>query len=613
MFDFVERHKRFFQVFLGLIGITFLTWGLESYTRYGGRETVATVNGSEISKREFDDQLRAQQEQLRRMLGNQVDPAMLETPEMRQAVLEQLIAQRVVALEAAKRNLFMSREAVIEAITKAPEFQENGKFSPALYSAYLTQRGISDQRNVAEMQAQLPLGRLVGAIGETAIVPRTVVAKLAAIEAEKREVSEARIPARQFLDQVKIDEAQAKAYYEAHLDEFRTPERVRAEYVVLSADALVKQDPVSEEEIRKAYESRAAVFRVEEQRRASHILVKAKEEAEKLAAELKQNAGRFAELAKQHSQDPGSGEKGGDLGWFARGAMVKPFEDTVFAMKQGELRVVQSEFGFHVVRLTGVQEGKSRPYEEVKKELAAELVKQKGQRKYAESVEAFSNTVYEQSESLKPVAERFKLPVQASGWIARAPGQEHGPLDHPKILAALFSSDALQNKRNTDAVEVAPHTLVAARVLEHQPAQQRKFEEVKEDIVQLLRRQQAAEVAQKDGAAKLEQLRKGESPVTWSAPKFVSRREPQGYPPEVLRAVVSADTSKLPAYVGLPIPEAGYLLVRITKVLAGEPIDEKQAAARVASLVGAAEFESYVASLKGRAEVTVSSPNVEKK
>src|SRR5205085_7324303 len=297
------------------------------------------------------EQLRQQQERLRRMFGGRLDPAVLDTPEARRAVLDQMIAQRLVAIEAAKRNLVMSRDAVIEAITQAPEFQENGKFSAALYSAYLQQRGLSDQANVAQLQSQLPLARLVGAISETAIVPHTVAERLAAIESQQREVSQASIPAKQFLAQVKVDPEKVKQYYEANPAQFRTPERVRAEYVMLSADSLAKQEPVTEDEIKQAYAQRAASFRVDEQRRASHILVKTKEEAERIYAEVKKNPARFAELAKQHSQDPGSAQKGGDLGWFGRGMMVKPFEDAVFDMKQGEIRLVPSEFGFHIVRL----------------------------------------------------------------------------------------------------------------------------------------------------------------------------------------------------------------------------------------------------------------------
>ena len=616
MFDFVQKYKRVMQVFLGLIAITFATWGIESYTQFrGGRDTVATVNGLDISQREFAEELRRQQEQLRRMFGGQVDPAMLDSPESRRAVLDAMINQRLVASETARAHMHMSREAVIDAITQAPEFQEEGKFSAAKYSAYLASRGISDQRNVAELQSEIPLARFVGAIAQTAIAPRSVATRLAALEAQKREVSEARFTLEQFLPQVKVDEAQVKAHYDKNLADYRTPERVRAEYVVLSAETLARQEPPTEAEIRAAYEARASQMRVGEQRRASHILVKTKEEAEKILAEVRRSPGRFAELAKKSSQDSGSAEQGGDLGWFGRGMMVKPFEDAAFKLGQNEMQVVESEFGFHVLRVTGLQAAKSRSLDEVRKELADELARQKGQRRFAEAAENFTNLVYEQADSLKPAAERFKLQVQTTGWIGKSARQELGALDNPKLLAALFSSDAINSRKNTDAIEVAPSTLVAARVVEHQPAAQRGFDEMKSEIADQLRRREASALALKEGEAKLAQLRKGQDGgVKWGAPRLVSRREAQGMSASMLRQVVAADTSKLPAYLGIPIPDAGYTLVRITRVL-DEPVNESdpQIAGRATALYGSAQYEAYLASLRARADIEINSKNLETK
>ena len=616
MFDLVTKNKRVIQVFLALIAITFATWGIESYTQFrSSRDTVASVDGMEISRREFAEELRRQQEQMRRMFGGAIDPALLDTPESRVAVLEGLISQRLLAREAARGHMIMSREAVIDAITSAPEFQEDGKFSTAKYSAYLASRGISDQGNVAELQSQIPLARVAGAISETAIAPRSVAARLAALEAQKREIAEVRISEKQFLPQVKIDEAQVKAHYDANQADYRTPERVRAEYVVLSAEALSRQDPPTEAEIKASYDSRANQFRVEEQRRASHILVKTKDEAEKILQEAKKAPARFAELAKKHSQDPGSAEKGGDLGWFGRGMMVKPFEEAAFKLGQNEMQVVESEFGYHVIRLTGVQPGKTRPYEDVKKELTDELARVKGQRRFAEAAETFSNLVYEQSDSLKPAAERFKLPVQQTGWISKSARQELGALDNPKLLAALFTSDAIKNRRNTDAIEVAPSTLVAARITDHQPAAQRSFEEMKGEIAEQLRRREASALALKEGTAKLEQLRKGQDAgLKWSAPRVVSRREAQGLSGNMLRQVMSADTAKLPVHIGVPLPDAGYALIRISKVI-DEPVKEgdPQVSARAAQLFGGAQYEAYIASLRAQADVEINQKNLEAK
>jgi peptidyl-prolyl cis-trans isomerase D len=199
--------------------------------------------------------------------------------------------------------------------------------------------------------------------------------------------------------------------------------------------------------------------------------------------------------------------------------------------------------------------------------------------------------------------------------VTKSPNQELGALDNPKLIAALFSSDALRNKRNTDAIEVAPGTLVSARVVEHQPAAQRNFDEVKKDIAAMLQRQEAAELARKEGAAKLEQLRKGmEAGVKWSAPKAVSRREPQGVPNEVLRPVMTADVSKLPAYIGLPAPDSGYLLMRISKVVEADPKKPSgDAAQRAAGLMGASQYDAYVASLRQQADVEINQANLERK
>ena len=614
MFDFVHKHRIFAQVLLAAIAVTFGVWGIGSYTHFiGGSDNVATVNGYDISQREFTEQLRRQQDSLRRMFRGQIDPSVLDTPEARRAVLDQMISQRVVLAEAGKRHLFISRKAVIDAITRAPEFQENGKFSPALYSAFLEQRGMSDAQNVVQLETELPMARLGRAVAQTAIVPHAVAERIAAIQAQKREIEQARIPAQQFLGQVKVDDAKVKEYYEAHKPEFVIPERVRAQYVVLSPQTLAKQETVSDAEIQAAYDARAKQYRVEEQRRASHILVKTKEEADKILAEVRKNPARFAELAKKDSQDPGSAAKGGDLGWFGRGMMVKPFEDAVFAMKQGETRVVKSEFGYHVVRVTGVQAARSRPLSEVRKDLADELAQQKGVKKFDEVAESFGNMVYEQPDGLGPVAERFKLQVQSTGWIERGKAQEAGALDNPKLLAALFSSDAIEHKRNTDAIEIAPNTLVSARVLEHQSARQQQFAEVKDEIVQRLRQSAAAELAHKDGEAKLAELRKGGNPVSWSAPREVSRGEAQGLPAQALRLVVSADVSKLPAYVGLPVSD-GYVLLRISKVTNPPPAGNPQElVAQTANMLGSADYEAYVASLKGRADISIDSANLGKK
>ncbi len=620
MFGFVQKHKRLIQIaFVLLIVPPFAFFGMESYTRsMSGTDDVASVDGAGISQREFAEDLRRQQERLRAAFGRGFDPAALDTPESRAALLESLVSQRLVAGAAQRGQLTLSDEELRETIAAIPAFQTDGSFSKSNYEALLRAQNMTPQMFEARLRYDLSLAQLTRSLAESAIVPRSVTERLAALQEQRREVSESLVAAQPYLAQVKLGEDQLQAYFAANAPEFLIPERVRAEYVVLSAESLGRQDPVSDAELKAAYEARAAQYKVEEQRRASHILLKTKEEADKLAAELRKAPGRFAELAKKHSQDPGSAEKGGDLGYFGRGMMVPAFEEAAWRQKEGETgSPVQSDFGWHVIRVTGVQAAKTRSLEETRAELAAELGRQKGTRRFAEAAETFSNMVYEQSDSLKPAAERYKLALQASGWVTRTPTAESGVLGNAKLLGALFAADSVKSRRNTDAVEVAPNVLVAARVLEHQPASQRKFAEVRGEIEQVLRRTEAARLAQKDGEAKLEALRKGaDAGVKWEVPKAVSRRSPQGVPSTALRQILAAGESKLPGYVGAARGEDGYMLYKVGRLLEPEAKPEAQKTAdlaRAAQQAGADQLEAYVASLRTRATVQVNKANLEKK
>ena len=618
MFDFVQNNKRLAQLILALLVLPFAFFGVESYTRSAGSASAAAVvDGVPVTMREYSDETRRQQDRIRQILGPNADMSAFDTPELRLAVLESLVSQRLLINEVAQAHLVASKDEVVAGITSAPEFQDNGKFSPERYGAYLRMMGLSDEGNVQKMRLEVPAARLTGAVAGSVILPRSVVERLAAIEAEKREVSESLIPAEGFARAAKPDDAAIKAYYEGNLAEFKRPERIRADFVVYSAETLGAADAPTEAEIKAAYDAKAGEYTVPEQRRASHILLPTKEEAEKVLAEVKKNPAQFAEIAKKRSQDTGSAPNGGDLGMNPRGGLAsKALDDAVFALAPNAVSdVVQTEFGFHIVKLTGVQSGSRKALEDVRKELAAEVSKQKAAKRFADGAEQFNNLAYEQSDSLKPAAERFKLKIQQTGWFSKQSPQEAGPLGHPKLLAALFSQDAIKQGRNTDAVEVAPGVLVAARVAEHQPEAQRPLEEVKAEIAQKLARREGAAQARKEGEAKLAALAKGgDAGLSWSPAKQVSRQELQGLPRNAVQRVMAADASKLPAYVGVDRGEQGYAIYRIGKVI---PADVKAALketqARLDRDAGAQQLEAYVASLRARAKVELHTQNLEQK
>jgi len=363
-----------------------------------------------------------------------------------------------------------------------------------------------------------------------------------------------------------------------------------------------------------------------EERQASHILITvdaqasaeqkqaARAKAEDLLKQVRQNPANFAELAKKNSQDPGSAAKGGDLGSFPRGAMVKQFDDAVFQMNVGDIAgPVETQFGYHIIKLTA---GKKQGFDDVKKQVETDFKRQKAGKKFGELAEQFNNLVFEQGESLKPAADALKLPVQSGGWTGRT-GGENKLLNNPKLLQAVFANDSIKNKRNTEVVDVGNSTLVSARVVEYKPAATRPLAEVSAEIVKRLTHQQAAQLAAKQGRELLAKLKQGGGEeVGWSAAKLVSRDNVQGYARPAVAEIFKADGGKLPSYVGYENPQGGYILMKITRIVEAETLDDakrKAAADELRQLIAQEELNAYVASLKLKADVKVVQESLEKK
>lgn len=630
MFEYIHNNRKLVQFFLALITLPFAFFGIESFvSSSAGGNAVATVGSIKISQQELQAALREQQERLRQQFGRDMPAAMMESPEVRRAVLENLITQRTLTQHAIKSHLAVGDAQLGEAIQSIPAFQDDGKFSRARYDAYVAGQGLSPQEFERRLRQEIMLQQALGAVREGTLTSNTSVDRWIAALQEVREISEAQLKPEQFIGQVKLAADASKKFYDANLKLFEAPEQLRAEYLVLSQEALAAQITVSDKEIADWYQAHADRYKQNEERQASHILINAGKDAneatvkaaqakaEDILAQLKRAPGDFAKLAKQHSQDPGSAVKGGDLGWFTRGAMVKPFEDAAFALKPNEISgIVRSDFGFHIIKLTAVKAEHARPLAEVRSEIGEELKRQAAAKKYAELAEAFNNTVYEQSDSLNPAAEKFKLTIQQSPWLGKtgAPGQ----LGNAKLLGALFSDDAIKNKRNTEAVEVAPNTLIAARVLEHKPAAQLPFDGVKANIEQRLVREEATKLALKEGEARLAKLSKGEAAeAAWGAARSVSRADNAGLSADALRAVFKADTAKLPAYAGAASPDGGYVLYRIAQVkpYAGGSDDARAKKLRqdYARIVAEEEFSAWVGSLRHKFPAEINKAALESK
>jgi peptidyl-prolyl cis-trans isomerase D len=626
MFDLVHKNKRLMQVVLALVALPFAFWGIDSYQRVMSRAgEVAEVSGQKIGEEEFSEALRQQQDRMRGVLGKNFDPAVFDSPAVRRELLEGMISQRLLMQYASRSYLVVPDETLIETTMSIPAFQVDGKFSRERYDAALQNERMSPETFDAALRRDLTVQQISGALADSGFVSKSAADQFALLRAQQREISEQRIQAD--ARGVQVASGAVRAFYDSNPARFQVPEEVQAEYVVLSADSLLASEQVDPGEVRKYYESNLSKYGEPEQRRASHILIsvksgateedkrKARERAEAIVARLRASPGSFAELAKKESGDPGSASQGGDLGFFSRGMMVRPFEEAAFHLKLGEISdPVESDFGFHIIKVTGIRPGKMKTFEQVRPEIELQLKKQQAGRHFAEAAETFSNLVYEQADSLQPAADKFKLAIQKAQGVTRQAASVPA-LNNPRLLAALFSEDSIKNHRNTEAVETSPGTLVSARVLSHKPASLRPFEEVKDGIAKALAQQEALGLARKQGSALLEDLRKGDSSkARFGASKVVSRDDPKGLLPAAIAQVFGADTSKLPAYAGVESGD-GYTVYRISRVVEVQPDEARRRSVQseLGRVAGALEFRSFLDALRADAKVEINREALEKK
>lgn len=626
-----ERAQSWFaKLILALITIPFALWGVDSYLR-GGADSVivAKVDSQKITKQEFNQVLKEQQERMRAAMGPSYDPAMMDKPEIRNAVVDNLVEQRLLLGGANKVGILVPDEMLARFISEIPEFQDGGKFSKVRYDTFLRNQGMNPPMFEMRLRQALATEQFKDGPINSMLVSRTSLDNLLRVSEQRREIAQVIIQPEQFMAQVKVTPADIKAYYEKHREEFRVPEQAKLEYVVLSVEELIQQESVADEDVKKYYDEHVAQFQEQEQRQASHILITvapnasesdkgtALSKAEKLFKEAKQSPASFAALAKKNSQDPGSADKGGDLGFFPRGAMVKSFDDAVFKMNAGDIvGPVQSDFGFHVIKLTAIKAGKARTLAETRDEIILELKKQKAGKRFAEVAETFSNAVYEQPDSLKPAADALKLKVQTSPWIGKN-GGDLALLNNGKLLQAIFSDEALKLKRNTEAVEVRPNALVSARVVEFKPATYKSMDELVAELTKRIQRESAEELAGKRGRDALEQLRQNKevSDLKWGAPIAISRQAAATLGQAAVGEIFRVDGGKLPAFVGVANPKGGYLLVRVNRVLEPEVLDDakkKGQLDRVRQVLAQEYSVAFVAGLKQKAEILIKKDQVEK-
>ena len=634
MFDFIRKHTKITMGLLFLLIVpSFILFGLDGYNR--SRDTgavVAKVDGKEILQTEWDRAHVREVERLRASMPS-LDPKLLDSPEARYATLERLVRDRVLIAAASTLKLNTSDQRLARELQDNPDIaalrRPDGSLDMDRYRQMLGTQGLSPEMFEASVRSDLSSRQVLMGVAGSGFTSKAAADAALNAYFEKREVQIARFDAADYSARLSPSDADLEQFYKSNEKLFQADEQANIEYVLLDVETIKKGMTVAEADLKAYYDQNAQRLSGTEERRASHILLaapksapeadrqKAKAAAAELLAQIKKTPDSFAELARKNSQDPGSAPAGGDLDFFPRGAMVKPFADAAFSMKKGDVSdIVETEFGYHLIKLTDIKAPKQRSFEEMKPELEADFKKQQAQKKFVETAEAFTNGVYEQADSLKPTAERLKLEIKVATGITRKPQPgATGALANPKFLNALFSPDAIEKKRNTEAVEVASNQLVSGRLTQYTPARTRPLAEVKEVVRQRWLAVRGAEEARKDGAAKLSAWKAAPASATLQGTVLVSRDTTQSprQSVQLVEAALKADTAVLPVFVGVDLGAQGYAVVKVVKVMARDPAQEavaQQERNQYAQWWTSAESLAYYTTLKERfkTEIKVAKP-----
>ena len=628
MFDFFRKYNKLVLVFLFLLIIpSFVLFGVERYQGDGQGEKVATVDGQAITQPQWDQEHRNEIDRIRQQ-NPSVDAALLDTAAARYATLERMVRDRVLAAAAAKSNMTVSEERLSRLFaedTGLASFRgADGKFDRA---QFMRATGRTPEQYEAAVRSDLSTQQVLLGVSGTAFATRGQTDAALNAFYDKREVQVARFNPADFTSKVTLNDADMQAYYDQQATQFQRPEQANIEYVVLDMDAVKKNIVLNEADVKSYYEQNKDRLGTKEERRASHILItapasapaadreKAKARAEQLLAELRKAPNTFADVARKNSQDPGSAEKGGDLDFVTRGAMVKPFEDAMFALKKNDISdVVETQFGYHIIKLTDIKPSSVQPFEQARAGIEKDLRTQQATVEFAKAADVFKDLLYQHADSLQPAADKLKLPILKAADVARTAGPgTTGVLASRSFLAALYAPDSLERKHNTDAIEVGASQLAAGRMTQYAAARRLPFAEVKDKVRAQLVAERASTLAKADGAAKLAAWQADPKASTFGAPITVSRLDVQSQPIPVVEAALRADTTKLPALTGVDLGVEGYAVVNVLKSIsraAPTPEVAQQEVGQIAQAVAGAESMAYYDMLKQRfkAEIIAKRP-----
>ncbi|WP_312601173.1 MULTISPECIES: SurA N-terminal domain-containing protein [Pseudomonas] len=603
------------KVIIGVIILLMALTGFEAIIRAGSHQgAVALVNGEEIRQTDLNQAVEMQRRSLAQRLGPNFDPALLDEKRLRDAALKALI-ERELLLQDAKSNKFAFSEAALDQlILQTPEFQVDGQFNAQRFDQTIAQMGYSRLQFREMLKQEMLMGQLRAGIAGTGFVTDAELNAFAALERQTRDFATHVVKADASKVAVTNDELQG--YYDDHRSEFMTPDQVVIDYIELKKSAFADKAQVKQEDLQALYQSETA--NLSEQRNAAHILIEVNdkvndEQAKAKIDEIKARLDRgedFAALAKKFSQDPGSANKGGELGYAGRGVYDPAFEEALYGLNKGDVSApVHSTFGWHLIKLLGVQEAKVPSLESMKPRLEAELKAREADRLFVDATRNLESAAFEASDLSQPAQEQG-LKVQTSKPFGREGGEE-GVIANRQVVQAAFSPEVLEDGANSNAIQLDDETAVILRVKEHRKPAQQSFDDVKDNIRSTLTKQKIAETARQQGETLIADLKAGKANTIkdWKVVEAATRNQ-EGVDPVVLQQVFRmnkpGDNSK-PTYAGVNLADGTYMVIRLTGVSVpqGTFTDEEKAMYRrfLSSRSGQEDFAAYRRALESKAEI----------
>lgn len=581
------------------------------------KNEAAKVNGEEISQNELSQAVDMQRRQLMQQLGKDFDASLLDEKMLRESALKGLIDRKLLLQGAEQSKFAFSEAALDQVILQTPEFQVDGKFSSDRFDQVIRQLGYSRMQFRQMLAQEMLIGQLRAGVAGSGFVTDAQVLAFARLEKQTRDFATLNIKADP--SAVKLTDDEVKAYYDEHAKEFMTPDQVVIDYLELKKASFFDQVAVKDEDLQAAYQKEIA--NLSEQRRAAHILIEvndktteaqAKAKIEEVQARLAKGE-KFEALAKEFSQDPGSANNGGDLGYAGPGVYDPAFEKALYSLNKDQVsEPVRTDFGFHLIKLLGVEAPEVPTLASLKDKLTRELKTQQVEQRFVEATKQLEDSSFEASDLAQP-AQDLKLTVHTSKPFGREGGE--GVAANRAVVTAAFSTEVLEEGANSTAIELDPETVIVLRAKEHLKPAQLPLESVATAIRAQLTKEHASAAAKTKAEQLIASLRDGKTPLdkvvdgqSWKVTEAANRAQ-EGVDPAVLQALFRMPkpaAKDKPTFTSVTLADGSLTIVRLNGVNeAAAPTDEEKAQYRrfLASRVGQQDFAAYRKQLEAEADI----------